>query len=158
MQSDFITATGRPSSKACRQLQSCWRQGCEGRWLQHCWQCWHTCNVVGVMLLHRWTNNHVVRVEPGSKLSHRIMQTALLMPFNHPYYQGEVMNKLCKPNGYVTVRASQHYLHSNCWQLLSLLLQKTVTHTSCAAAYTSTCTTPEAAGAASVKCYMHTSN
>ncbi|WIA33895.1 hypothetical protein OEZ86_006994 [Tetradesmus obliquus] len=50
----------------------------------------------------RWTNNHVMRIEPGSQLSFRIMATALRMPFNHKNFTGEIMEKLCKPNGYIT--------------------------------------------------------
>uniref|UniRef100_A0A383VQR7 Uncharacterized protein n=1 Tax=Tetradesmus obliquus TaxID=3088 RepID=A0A383VQR7_TETOB len=49
----------------------------------------------------RWTNLHVMRMDPGSKLSHRAMQTALRMPLNHPNFTGEVLDKLCKPNGYI---------------------------------------------------------
>lgn len=59
----------------------------------------------GVAWLRRWTNNHAMRIEPGSQLSFRIMETALRMPFNHKNFTGEVMEKLCKPNGYITVRS-----------------------------------------------------
>jgi hypothetical protein len=60
-----------------------------------------------VVLLRRWTNLHVMRIEPGSQLSHRAMRTALRLPLNHPHFKAEVIEKLCKANGYMPVRVGK---------------------------------------------------
>jgi hypothetical protein len=45
-----------------------------------------------------------MRIEPGSQLSYRAMQTALRLPLNHPNFKKEIIGQLCKANGYSPVR------------------------------------------------------
>ncbi|WIA30057.1 hypothetical protein OEZ86_000152 [Tetradesmus obliquus] len=49
----------------------------------------------------RWMNLHIMRMQPGSELTHRAMRLATLLPLDHPRFQQDVMDKLCKPNGYM---------------------------------------------------------
>jgi hypothetical protein len=60
--------------------------------------------VLLLLLLSRWTNQHVLRMDPGSQLSHRAMRTALQLPLNDPNFEQDVLDKVCKPNGYIPVR------------------------------------------------------
>jgi hypothetical protein len=45
-----------------------------------------------------------MRVDANSNLSFRIMKEATRLPLNHPEFKKEVLEKICKPNGYVEVR------------------------------------------------------
>jgi hypothetical protein len=48
-------------------------------------------------------NLHIMRMQAGSELTQRAMRVATWMPLNHPNFKQEVMDKICKPNGYMTV-------------------------------------------------------
>jgi hypothetical protein len=62
-------------------------------------------------MLRRWTNLHVMRMDAGSTLNDRAMQAALQLPLNHPHFDQEVIEKVCRPNGYIQV--STPYSNTN---------------------------------------------
>lgn len=80
--------------------------------------CIPTCLLL-LLLPRRWMNLHVMRMQPGSELTHRVMRLATLLPLDHPRFQQEVMDKHCKPAGYMTV--------SSCCTAMGVLLLLDVT-------------------------------
>ncbi|WP_373533662.1 hypothetical protein [Microcoleus sp.] len=56
----------------------------------------------------RWQNIHVLRLEANSSLTRRMMQVATTMPQNHPDFEKEIIDKLCKKNGYYQLVAGSY--------------------------------------------------
>ncbi|BDA47547.1 hypothetical protein COCOBI_10-3950 [Coccomyxa sp. Obi] len=58
---------------------------------------------VGYQFAMRWMNAHVFYVKRQSPLSKRILAITKTMPLNHPNFEQEIVEKICKPAGYFVV-------------------------------------------------------
>lgn len=71
----------------------------------------------------RWTNGHVMRLEAGSALTHRLLETAKRLPGNHPNFEEEIVEQICKPVGYVPAHDSYNNMDIYNTCLLRLLMK-----------------------------------
>jgi hypothetical protein len=68
----------------------------------------HPLLAVSYQFIMRWTNAHCMLMFKGSPLLRKLMELAKSLPLNHPNFKEDIMEKICKPVGYIQVAPGEY--------------------------------------------------